>query len=151
MGKKKKVSADAQYVLSCLGDDVDLFMIDNLFAGKGSNEGFAIRGVGDEEYEKRLFGYTDLQSRIIGACADEYIELRKREEQHDEDAQDLTGLGRIITTSASLADRYADLLSEIRSARTRTEVDVIMEKYNIGEEELPAARLFANMTLVAND
>lgn len=151
MGKKKKVSADAQYVLSCLGDDVDLFMIDNLFTGKGSNEGFAIRGVGDEEYEKRLFGYTDLQSRIIGACADEYIELRKREEQHDEDAQDLADLGRIITTSASLADRYADLLSEIRSARTRVEVDAIMEKYNIGEEELPAARLFANMTLVAND
>jgi hypothetical protein len=144
--KKKHVVGDCEIFLD--GENVDgIFKIDNLLQGQTRNRGYDIRDVEKEQgRDEELFGYTDDVSKVLGACADEYIKLKANEAK-------IAQLGRIITAPVSIASSYADLLSELRFARSEAEIDTILEKYGIGTatEELPAAKEFARIMSKASN
>lgn len=93
----------------------------------------------DRQPEDEL-DYPDEKSRILAAVATELIRIADEEREEEE----ICSLGRIIS-GKSPVNSYAEMLAELKYARTEDEINSIFEKYSTSSEVYPAAAEFAKV------
>ena len=110
--------SERETIAYCLGIDEDSFKI--------SSPEEAI------EKDKKLFDYTDEQSRAIGGLADDLMMLSGLE------------FGRVIASGTTMWALYAEMISDLRGARSVASIEQIERHYGQLMELLPGAKKFSS-------